>query len=96
MRDTLLLAAGELRREFLSMIFEMDHLDKPIDGSFYFSFCLSPKPKAVADVFFDGHFRKQCVGLKNNAGAAHACRLFGDIFSVQNDAAGVRRFRVRQ
>jgi hypothetical protein len=54
------------------MFLEVNKLDQPVYRLFYLLSLFSPKPEAVADVFFDGHLREESIRLKDHAGAASA------------------------
>ena len=54
---------------------------------------VSPDTEAVANIFLDGHFRKQCIGLKDHAHSTFPGRKVGYVFTVKYDPARIGLFQ---
>ena len=92
-RDTLPLAAGELRRFAIGEFLQRGHLNDSIDAALDIGGDQLLHSQAERNVFVDGEVREERVALKDLIHAAAVWRLVGDILAGDENLPGGRMFK---
>src|SRR5262245_57741463 len=89
----LLLAAGNLRREFVALISQPDQVQQTVNDLSALLLFPFPDAQAEADVFGHGHSREERVILEDHADVALARAQVFDAFAAKKYLAAVRRLQ---